>query len=268
MSVLKLAWALLIQTAMKSPLLALGLCALLMPCAANASTVLFSHTGSTNPTTEGWTRSITTSTVTGEAYDDNGTAVWKISDPGLTSGGTNLYYQAAMNATVVSNALASGWELSATISIPTNDPTSNVAWGTDSNIWLGFIGADSGGGRRYWALVFGRDASGNTRVSASGFGVTRTLDPGYHDYSLVYNPATAQVTISIDGEVWQTGYAGITAGVGSNIVYWGDNNGQTVTTSARSAYYQSVQFSIAPEPSRMLLLGAGLMMACSRRRRR
>lgn len=255
---------------MKSPLLALSFCALLLPCAAHSATVLFSHTGSNNPTTEGWTRSLTTSTVTGEAYNDNGTPVWKITDPGQSSGGTNLYYQASMNATVLSNALTAGWELSATISIPTDDPTSGVAWSADSNIWLGFIGTDPGGGRRYWALQFGRDATGSTRVAATGFGTSKTLAPGYHDYSLAYDPATAQVTISIDGEVWQTGYAGVTAGAGSSIIYWGDNNGQSTAIPPRSAYFESVQFSVGlvPEPSRLLLLAAGAVMACGRRKRR
>lgn len=254
---------------MKSPLLALSACALLWPCAAHSATVLFSHNGSADPATEGWNRSTTTTTVTGTAYDDDGTAVWKVTDPGNSTGGTSLYYHAAMNATVLSTAMTSGWELSATLSIPTDDPTSGVAWTTTGNTWLGFIANESAGVRRYWALIFGRAANGDTLVAANGFGTARTLSPGYHDYSLVYDPVTTQVTISIDGEVWQTGYTGSTTGAGSNTVYWGDNSGQTAVIPPRSTYYESVQFSIgaAPEPSRFFLLASGLFTLQFRRRR-
>lgn len=254
---------------MKSPLLALSVCALLWPCAAHSATVLFSHTGSNNPATEGWSRSTSTTTVIGEAYNDNGTPVWRITDPGGSSGGTNLYYITTLNASSLNTVMTSGWELSATISVPNDYPTSGEAWGVDSNIWLGFA-ATEGAGRRYWALTFGRDASGNTRVTAAGSATTKTLTPGYHDYSLVYDPVTARVTISIDGEVWQTSNNGATASAGTNMLYWGDNNGQSSIIPKRSAYYESVQFSIgvAPEPSRLLLLAAGAMMVCGRRKRR
>lgn len=254
---------------MKSPLLALSACILLWPCAAHSATVLFSHTGSADPTTEGWSRSATTTTITGTAYDDDGTAVWKVTDPGYSTGGTGMYYGATMNSTILSNAMTTGWELSATLSIPTDDPNSNEAWTTNGNTWLGFIANESAGVRRYWALVFGRAANGDTLVAANGSGPTKTLAPGYHDYSMVYDPVTAKVTISIDGEVWQTGYVGSTTGIGSNSVYWGDNSAQSTTITARSTYYESVQFSVGvvPEPSRLFLLGFSLMLLGSNRRR-
>jgi len=153
---------------MKSPLLSWVLALWLAPLSsAFAATLLFSHNGSTDPTTEGWSRSTATTTVTGAAYDDDGTAVWRVTDPGNSSGGTGLYYFRTMNATTLDTVMTSGWELSATISVPTDDPTSGIAWGVDSNTWLGFA-ATEGAGRRYWALMFGRDASGNTRVTAAG----------------------------------------------------------------------------------------------------
>lgn len=255
---------------MKSPLLALALCALLMPCTAHASTVLLTHNGSTNPTTEGWSRSIVTSTVIGEAYDDNGTPVWRLTDPGDPGASSaHLYYHGTVNATNLNTALTQGWELSATIKIPENDPTSGVAWTTSSNTWLGFIAPEATNVRRYWALIFGRSATGDTLVQANGGGPVKTLAPGYHDYSLVYDPVTARVTISIDGEVWQTGYNGTTTAGSTATVYWGDNNSQSADIPNRSAYYESVQFSVGavPEPSRFLLLGLGVLMLQARRRR-
>lgn len=265
---MNLAWPLLIHGWMKSPLLSLGLALGLASSVASGATVLFSHSGSADPTTEGWSRSMSTSTVTGSAYDDGGTQVWKIYDPGNSTGGTGLYYSAAMNSTLLATAMSSGWELSATISLPTDDPNSDVAWVTNGNTWLGFIANESPGVRRYWGLIFGRAANGDTIVSVNGVSGSKTLAPGYHDYSMVYDPLTALVSVYVDGEVWKTDYTGLTTGAGSNSVYWGDNSAQTSAITPRSAYYESVQFAIAPEPSRLLLLGVGILLGCVRRQRR
>lgn len=237
------------------------------PAGAWASTLLYSHTGAANPTTEGWIRTSTT-TVVAEAFDDDGRDVWRVYDPGLSSGGTSLTYAAVMNATLASATMASGWDLSATLSIPTDDPSIGSAIGTDSNAWVGLIVNETPTNRRAWALMFGRAANGDTLVAAYGVSGTRTLSPGYHDYSLIYDPVTALATITIDGEVWKT-YAGSSiAGNGTQQVYWGDNNGQSTIIPPRTVYYESIQFSTVPEPSRMLLIGLGVIPSILRRKRR
>jgi hypothetical protein len=255
---------------MKSPLLSLGLALWLAPLTASAATVLFSHQGSTDPTTEGWTRNYTTTTVVGSAYDDDGTPVWKVYDPGNSTGGTGLYYSATMNSTVLDTAMTSGWELSATISIPTDDPNSNIAWPTNGNTWLGIIVNESPGVRRYWGLIFGRAANGDTTVAINGYvgGASKTLAPGYYDYSMVYDPVTQLVSVYVDGELWKSDFTGLTTGTGSNSVYWGDNSAQSSAITPRSAYYESVQFTIAPEPSRLMFIGLGLLVLGGRRRRK
>lgn len=237
-----------------------------LPVLSSASTVLFSHVGSTNPTSQGWSRT-TTTTVVGEAYNDNGREVWRVYDPGYASGGTNLSYSATLNASLLGSVMEAGWELSSTLSVPVDDPADTIARAAGSNIWVGFIANESGGGRRIWALMFGRTDTGETLVSTYGGGSSLTLDPGYHSYSIQYDPITTLATVRIDGEVWKT-YSGATlAGSGSNQVYWGDNSGQTTVVPPRSAYYESVTFSIAPEPGRALLLGLGALVATCRRRR-
>jgi hypothetical protein len=241
------------------------------PLGAAASTVLFSYTGGSAPSTQGW-GGTSTSTVVGEAFNDNGRQVWRVYDPGLAavSGSviTNRTYAATLNEAQKNSVIDQGWELSATISIPTNDPASGSVIGVSSNIWVGFI-ANEEAGRRLWALQWGRAANGDTLVSAYGVSGTLTLAPGYHDYSLLYDPLTELVTISVDGEVWKTYSGGLLTGSGSNQVYWGDNNGQSVVQDPRAAYYESVTFSTnIPEPSRMLLIVMGSMGLIWQRKRR
>ncbi|WP_157210948.1 PEP-CTERM sorting domain-containing protein [Verrucomicrobium spinosum] len=241
-----------------------------------AATVLYSHEGATDPTTEGWAKSASgATTIVTSAYTDTADSnreSWRIYDPGEASGGTGLYYQAVLTAPKTADILSTGWEYNATLKVPTLDPNENTAWSTGSNTWVGFLAANDGlGNRRAWALMFGRNATGGTVVSLFG-GTSRTLDPGYHDYSMVYDPTTKLATVSIDGEVWLTNYAGSNQGAaaGSNLVYWGDNNSQSASQTARAAYYESVEFiqySTAPEPGRMLLFSSALVVWAMRRRR-
>ena len=244
-----------------------------------AATVLLSHQGSTDPTTEGWARSTGGSTpanMISSAYDDNGTAVWRIEDTGTATTGTGLYFQATMNATKTTEVLTNGWELSSTMKLPSADPNSSTAWATGSNTWVGYLVANDGlGVRRGWALVFGRNTSGQTLVNLykAGTPVSRTLDSGYHDYSIFYDPVTHLATVLIDGVVWVTDYAGndLGAPAGNNQVYWGDNNAQSTLQTGRAAYYESVQFTqlaAAPEPSRAMLLLMAWAAWCWPRARR
>lgn len=251
---------------MRSPLL-LG-CLLAMPLCSAASTILFSHSGSANPTTEGWSRT-STSNVVAEAFNDNGREVWRVYDAGLTTSANNLNYSASLNAAAVASVMDTGWELSATLSVPADDPDHSIALAVGSNMWIGFIINDSATTRRAWAFMFGRTAEGDTLVNTygPGGGSSLTLSPGYHDYSMVYDPATALVTVSVDGEFWKT-YAGASStGNSTQQVYWGDNSGQTSTQPGRAVYYESVQFAAIPEPSRAVFMGLGVAFLGFRRRR-
>jgi hypothetical protein len=247
------------------PLLLL-LCLAALPLGSAASTILLSHSGSNNPTTEGWSRPAN-SNVVAEAYNDNGREVWRVYDAGVSTSNNNLSYSSTLNDAAVASVMDSGWELSATLSVPGDDPDHSIAMAAGSNIWVGFIINESPTNRRAWALMFGRAANGDTLVSTYGSGTARTLSPGYHDYSMVYDPVTALVTVSIDDEVWKTYAGGSLANNSTQQVYWGDNSGQTVTQPGRAAYYESIQFSSVPEPSRMLYMGFGIALLGVRRRR-
>lgn len=261
---------------MRSLPLLLSLALLSYLPAAQASTPLFSFEGSAAPNTQGWTSGGTTNVI-GSTYNDNGTSVWRIYDPGTAAvPGTlsNLTYAATLGAALKDSVMSSGWELSATIKVPEADPTTGEAWGNGSNTWVGFIANNAAtGNRQLWALQWGRDAQGNTLLSSYGVSGTLVLTPGYHDYSIVYDPLTALATISVDGEVWRSTYAGgPIAGTGTNQVYWGDNNSQPSAQPARSAYYAAVNFAVTtttvPEPSRLvLLLAAGCIWVTYRKRK-
>lgn len=256
--------------------LSLGILGLFTALASvDAATPLYTFDGTSAPTTQGWATSASATHVIGSSYNDGGTNVWRIYDPGTAAGGgtlANLNYSATLNAALKDSVMTSGWELSASVKVPDSDPTSGEAWVLGSNTWVGFIANNAAAGnRQLWALQWGRDASGNTIVSAYGASGSLTLTPGYHDYSIVYDPLTSLATIRIDGEVWKTYSGGPIAGTGSNQVYWGDNNSQPALQPERSAYYASVQFSqttAVPEPSRALLvlLACGFITLARRRR--
>ena len=242
---------------------------------AKASTVLLSYSaGAADPTpsAQGW-GGTGTSTVTGQAFDDNGRQVWRVYDPGLAavSGSvvTNRTYGRTITEAMKNSVMDQGWELSATLSIPTDDPAGGNVIGVSSNIWVGFI-ANEETGRRLWALQWGRAANGDTLVSAYGVSGTLTLSPGYHDYSMLYDPLTELVSIYVDGEFWKTYNGGVLTGSGTNQIYWGDNNGQSTVQDPRAAYYESVTFSAMtiPEPSRMLLMVIGSLSLIWHRKRR
>jgi len=234
---------------------------------AHASTVLFNHTGAANPTTEGWTTS--GSSENGAIVDDLGTGIdaWKVIEQG---GANSRTYNQTLTTTQLSDALLTGWTLDATIRFVPPDPLASTA--LSNNAWCTFL-VDEGvaGSRDLYGIYFGCDVDGNTLVRLYSTGATYTLTPGYHDYSLVWDPVTQLASFFIDGELKVSDYVGSTiTNSGTSRVYWGDNTTTNATTE-RGAHYSYVGFSIgtaaAPEPNKILLLGVALVAVVTRRRR-
>lgn len=72
----------------------------------------------------------------------------------------------------------------------------------------------------------------------------------------------------IDGELLME-YGGLpSTSINDSRLYWGDNSNQANEGAHRAAYYESVVFTLVPEPSRMLLLAAAFGGLLLRRRRR
>ncbi len=234
---------------------------------AQASTLLFSHEGAANPTTEGWTFSGTVQT--GAITDDLGSGVdaWKVYEQGGSNSGT---YNKTLTTNQLSEALQIGWTLDATIRFVPPDPL--VATSLGNNAWCTLL-IDEGvtGKRDLYGLYFGNDLSGNTLVRLYATGATYTLDPGYHDYRISWDPATQLASFFIDGVLRASDYAGSTIdNTGTSRVYWGDNT-TTAVTSGRGAHYAYVGLSsgvaAVPEPGRMGLLMLAAAAGLFRRRR-
>ena len=247
--------------------LAAGLFVLTINC-ASAATLLFSHEGSTNPTTEGWTTS--GSSVKSAVINDLGTGVnaWSVYDPG--GAGNSGTYTRTLTSTQVSDAVLTGWTLDATIRYVPPDPL--IATAATTNSWCTVMMDEGITDRRtLYGLYFGNNAAGDTLVRPYGVATTFTVAAGYHDYQIIWDPETANASIYIDGELKLSGYEG--GGIdytAASRVYWGDNT-TTALTEGRGANYAYVGLTTGtaaiPEPNRIcfMMLAAGTLLLRRRR---
>lgn len=250
--------------------LALGL-ALCAWSDASASTLLLSHTGATNPTTEGWTFSGTVETGAILNDQDMGIDAWRVYEQGggVAHSGT---YNKTLTTTQLSDALLTGWTMDATIRFVPPNPL--VATSASNNAWCTFLVDEGVAGKRdLYGFFFGNDASGNTLVRLYSTADTFVVSAGYHDYRLAWDPATGLASFFIDGE-FKASYAGTTIdNTGTTRVYWGDNT-TGIVNDGRGAHYAYVGLSVgtavtmAPEPSRMVLLLLASLVGIMRRKRR
>nr|WP_256200052.1 hypothetical protein [Verrucomicrobium spinosum] len=156
------------------------------------ATLLFSHQGSTNPTTEGWSSALTGSGA-GQAVTSGTTSAWQVMEPG---GSNALTYNQNLTTPQLTQALTTGWELSATIQYVPPDPLGATA--LSNNAWCTLLINEgvvvSGTQKRtLYGLYFGNDASGNTLVRLYSAGSTYTVSSGFHDYRIIYDPCSAML---------------------------------------------------------------------------
>lgn len=251
---------------MKPVLCLIVLGSMLSTISAPAATLLFSHQGSTDPTTEGWT---TSGSSTAQAVTSSSVAAWQVFEPG---GSNSRTYNHTLTSPQLSQALTTGWEMNATIQFVPPDPLaatalSNNAWCTlliDEGVVVGGVQK-----RMLYGLYFGNDASGNTLVRLYATGDTYTVSSGFHDYRIVYDPTLGNASFYIDDTLMTTGYEGSQIdNTGTSRVYWGDNT-TTSVTPGRGANYAHVGFSVGtvPEPSRAVLAWFSFFLFLLRRAR-
>ncbi|WP_050029633.1 hypothetical protein [Verrucomicrobium sp. BvORR034] len=252
------------------PLLPLALFWIGLFCPAlKGATLLFSHQGSTNPTTEGWSSALTGSG-TGQAVTSSSTNAWQVMEPG---GGNALTYNQNLTSPQLTQALTTGWELSASIQYVPPNPLGATA--LSNNAWCTLLineGVVVNGTqkRTLYGLYFGNDASGNTLVRLYSAGSTYTVSSGFHDYRIVYDPVLGNASFYIDGTLTASGYEGTEIdNTAVSRVYWGDNTTSSVTPG-RGANYAYVGFSVdtVPEPSRAMLVILAFTLISLRRDRR
>ncbi len=218
--------------------------------------VILSHSGSTNPVTEGWTLNKGTNVdINAGAYNDGGVQTWQINNVNTTPGTHQLYYNATIN-----NDLSTGWKLDLSL----KSVGVNLSPGAQSTVlFVSEYDASgnklTGNNRISYQIYFGTTATGALRIQIVVGGVatnvTYTASGTYQTLSLAWNPGDVGATLSVDGTAVKTGFMGdaLSSSARSNLS-WG--NLATSTATNRSTNWESIQFSVVPEPSSLILFGA------------
>ena len=244
-------------------LLTIVACMVVIPTLAQAESII-THSGQTDPTTEGWSESIaynstTPGTVSGTGVDDGGTDAWRVETDHAW-----LRYIRDLDQAELDDMNSNGWEASITMRLATTGYTpyfdSNFEVATDN--WV-------------TSLLFGTDASGNPQLSIldswtafSGAPIALpALDPGYHTYKLTSAGDVSTVSLYVD-DSFVTDLTALPVHYGGweKRILWGDTERGTVVLDA---YYADVAVSSVPEPSTLTLLLASVgmaLMACRRYR--
>ena len=209
-----------------------------------SATVLFTHAGAANPTSEGFYPS---NTGTGIA-NDLGFPAWQYSGCGCPTD----YHSVALTANQKIEAFSQGWQVDLRARLPQNDS-------------LLFGNLDFGNSRYDINLLL--SPSGELTVSLNNFGVGPNYSyavPGagtaWHLYAMIYDPGSASARLDVDGLTVLTGYTG-------HGLYLSDL-GLWFGTTGASGSFNLVAFSIndVPEPSSVLIAGGGLMLLSLARR--
>jgi hypothetical protein len=227
------------------------------PTAAHAQYIVAQHTGTNNPTSEGWT--LTGGTIAGSPTNINGTGAWDINDNSTTDRGRyeiNPTFTATQSNLLVNSGWRLGWGLDivrAASSFPSRTIEINPEFGTTIP-----------GGKRYQiqygtngtsARLFITTASGTLDITtASGTGV------GFHNWDLFGNPQSGDAKLYVDG-TFVTNFIG--AASTTTRIYWGSVDDANTGDSAWSYVYLEV-----PEPSTLALIGFTLAGVPWLRRRR
>ncbi len=190
---------------------------LAIPAPELVAGMIFGHTGSTDPTTEGWTfEPGGGGGVSVGPIDDGGTLAWFVDDNSTASGSIASYLQSATAADVALGS-ALGWTLRLIIRVPDNSTA------PDGSPLIAYRD-----GAKTWELNFGSQSDGDPIVFlATGFSPTtgfpvplEGLGSTYNLYELTYDPLSSTADLLVNGVEEFSGYAGATLD-GPTRVLWG-----------------------------------------------
>jgi len=217
------------------------------------SGVLISHSGATDPTTEGWSFR-NHGKAHGPVLNDEGFDAWRMDD----NGNGEIAYYFPLSDSEIAAALANGWRLSVRLKVA--DVPDAVDAGVNSAFDAGTIS---------FAMDFGSDSNGDPMVRLGGYHATPVtlagLGGGYHLYEMEFSPVDSQVALVVDGVPTLTHDAWDSAFGTKRIRFDAGNHGRG------EGRWNMVEFEIVPEPgaTAMLVCGAlGLLVIGFRRRRR
>ncbi|MEE8428255.1 MAG: hypothetical protein V3S33_01970 [Gammaproteobacteria bacterium] len=225
------------------------LTAILLSSAANvsASTIAL-HSGSTDPTTEGWTflpgggGGITTG-----AINDGGTPAWFVDDDS-TALNTIGIYKYDVSAADITAGINNGWVLSTTLRVASDESLS-----FDGSPFVGYRDGITG-----WQMNFGLDGTGDTNIRLFTGGTTGPVhviagNSTYNTYSLRYDPVTANADLFVNGIEVISNYGGFANSVTQ--VLWGAGR----SPDQGQGNFNLVSFSVVPIPAAVWLFGTGLL---------
>lgn len=216
---------------------------------AGAQTVLAQHQGASNPLDQGWAIFASTGGA-GVPVNDAGTPAWQVVDTSTFAG--LLQYADHIDPV----ALAPGWTLDVRARVADLHSTANssaffgvVYQGISFSV---FFGSRDGSTLELRPYDIGSD------ISLPG------LAAGYVDYRLSYDPVTASATLSVNGTVVSSGFAGFA--VPSNGTYAQFGVGASPWTGG--ANFNKVAVTAVPEPGTWALWLGGIAALAALRRRR
>jgi len=240
---------------------------LAFPASSHAalSEILYQHTGTNDPTTEGWAASISGGTTVGP-FIDSGTPTWSIVN---NTPGESGFYSLVPTLAETTAAATLGWSLQTTLRVTSPSETPG-----GSMLSLYRDGTTS------YQMHFGSDGAGNAIVvlaNNSGFdsatGARFTVPGGsvFNTFELIYSPSAGSADLFVNGVEEISNYTGFP--LSQTLLAWGDGSTRDLTglepgtnTSAGN-YFENI-FSTVPEPGTALFGIACVGVAALRRRRR
>ena len=250
---------------MKSPVasiyLSLSAIALLIPLPTSALTIV--HSGSTDPTLEGFAiATYSNPSTVGPLADDLGRSAWRITNSSTSS--QLVYYSGVTSAQ--KDEITSGGGYTLTFEARVLQGATPSFYDNTNHITLGGVHFDNGAKR--FEVNLGLNSDGDTVVvlptSIDNGGPGSTIrSPGpsftltgsgniYHTFQLRYSSATDRASLSVDGISRIDNYAGHTSFVA--------NRGVTFHAfSGAEVHYSSVQFVSVPAPSALFTVLVGIV---------
>jgi hypothetical protein len=241
----------------------IAMSALVISRGANADLVI-SHSGSANPTTEGWTQTQPGVNVTVGAINDGGTPAWFVDDSDGASTGALLLYTKNLTTTQVADAAAIGWTLSTTIRVPSTSRPGDfsspaVAYQGSTTQWA--MGFNVINGDTVVQLITGFSNISTGAQSTGGPTYTLSGISTYNTFDLRYDPSSLSADLFVNGVERISNYTGRSSVSATPNVLWGAGSFPDIGRGN----FNAVSFNIAaiPEVSSFLLAAAAGLVTLS-----
>jgi hypothetical protein len=203
-------------------------------CVSIHAQIVLTHSGLTDPRTEGWTRFPTSpSGGVSEGPINDGEDAWQISDQ--SNVGTLFYkYNGPVNTP---------WSLDVRVKTAANDTQNAGSPGAAVGSFYMFFGALADGTPTVTLPSGGNGLPGDVFPGGTTFTLTGA-GSGYHEYLLSSNPGGQSASLYVDGQLMTSSYAGATLSPPA-AVWWG----AAMASDIGAANFASVTFTTVPEPT-------------------